>query len=114
MCTLALVSRVWPDTPLLIAANRDELLGRPAAPPGPLAVLPRRAFGPRDLQAGGTWLGLNDAGVFAGLTSRMGARHGGPRRSRGLLLLDALRADSASRAAEAARRACRPHLPSAS
>ncbi|MCK6526450.1 NRDE family protein [Myxococcota bacterium] len=69
MCTLALLHRVRDDLPLLVAANRDEFLARPAAPPG---VLDAEAglFGPRDLSAGGTWIAANRSGVLAGLTNR--------------------------------------------
>lgn len=90
MCTLLVAFRSWEDTPLLVAANRDERYDRPAAPParrddGPLPIL-----APTDLEAGGTWLGLNAAGVFAGITNRFGSRRDASRRSRGDLVLEAL------------------------
>ena len=85
-----------------MAANRDELLDRPSSPPVAWDGAQSGIFAPRDLQAGGTWLGLNAAGLFVGITNRMGARSGEPRRSRGLLVRDALRAASAAEAAETA------------
>lgn len=88
MCTLALVVAP-PGGVLQVAANRDESLARPAAMP---AVWPEGWLAPRDLQAGGTWLGLNPRGLFVGVTNRAGLTPVGGRKSRGLLVLDALRA----------------------
>lgn len=100
VCTLILFTRAFADTPLLVAANRDEKLDRPAGPPAITTRGGMRILCPRDLEAGGTWLGLNAAGVFVGITNRFG---GPPRpgvRSRGLLVLDALSHESARSAAE--------------
>ena len=102
MCTLVAATGLWPRTPLVIAANRDEFPDRPSAPPGPYRAGPLRAFAPCDLRAGGTWLGVNEAGVFAGITNRFGARRGGGTRSRGLLVRDALGCTAAEEAAAAA------------
>jgi uncharacterized protein with NRDE domain len=69
MCTLIALHRCVPGKPLVIAANRDEFLARPAEGP----ALRMRGSGPilapLDLEAGGTWLGLNARGVFVGLTN---------------------------------------------
>ena len=90
MCTLALYFQVFPDYPLVIAANRDESLSRPSTPP----LLLRKApwiFGGKDLLAGGTWLGINQSGLVAGLLNRHTPEPpDSRRRSRGLLCLDAL------------------------
>jgi uncharacterized protein with NRDE domain len=103
MCTLLVAHRLYPDYPLVVAANRDEKLDRPAGPPRGWTDLPLRVFAPEDLEAGGTWLGINEAGLFAGLTNRFA--HGPnpgqlapDRRSRGLLVLDALEEPSAAAA----------------
>ena len=100
MCTLIVFHRTHDSLPLVVAANRDERLDRPAAPPavrtdGPLAVL-----APKDLKDGGTWLGLNEKGVFAAITNRFGVAHDPSRRSRGLLVLDALEGTTAAGAFE--------------
>jgi uncharacterized protein with NRDE domain len=98
MCTLAIYFRVFRDYPVVLAANRDEYLARPAGAPQLLAEHPQ-VIGGKDLQAGGTWLGINQHGVIAGLLNRRAL--GGPdpaRRSRGLLCLDALRCSSADQA----------------
>jgi uncharacterized protein with NRDE domain len=99
MCTLILLHRCVDAAPLVIAANRDEYLDRPAAPPALLTVPGPPVAAPLDLRAGGTWLGLNGAGLFAALTNRATKRPDPTRRSRGLLVLDALTASSAAEAA---------------
>jgi uncharacterized protein with NRDE domain len=100
MCTLILLHRCVPGAPLVVAANRDENLERPAAPPALLTVEGPAVVAPLDLRAGGTWLGLNGAGLFAALTNRPTSRPDPTRRSRGLLVLDALTAASATAAAD--------------
>jgi hypothetical protein len=91
MCTLALVVPP-PGGALQVAANRDEWLKRPAAAP---AVWNEGWLAPKDLEAGGTWLGLNAQGLFVGVTNRAGIHRASDRRSRGLLVTDALRAADA-------------------
>ena len=92
MCTLILMDRVVSSFPVIVAANRDEFLARPAGPP----ALSQGFVAPRDLEAGGTWMGVNGAGVFVGLTNRPTADIRRDRRSRGLLVSDALAAGSAA------------------
>ena len=90
MCTLAAYVRCTPSLPLLVAANRDEFLDRPTADPQVLVVDPW-AFGGQDLSAGGTWFGVNGAGMVVGLLNRR--RPSGPDpglASRGLLALTML------------------------
>jgi uncharacterized protein with NRDE domain len=102
MCTLIALHRCYPSVHLLVAANRDEFLARPATGPRLHAWHGRRVIAPLDERAGGTWLGLNDTGVFVALTNRPTQRLDAGRRSRGLLVADALGQRSAARAAEAA------------
>src|SRR5215471_227882 len=52
MCTLAAFVRVFPGWPLVVAANRDEFLARPATPPVLLRDAPPRAVGGQDRSAG--------------------------------------------------------------
>jgi uncharacterized protein with NRDE domain len=93
MCTLTLGWRVFEDAPVAVAANRDERLGRPAEPPAVVDADP--AFlAPRDAEAGGTWIGYNEHGVFAAITNRWVDVPGGGERSRGLLVRDVLGAAS--------------------
>ena len=102
MCTLVLLRRPGAAWPLVLAANRDELASRPARPPG--RHWPDRAevVAGLDVQAGGSWLGLNDHGVVAGVLNRPGTL--GPaagKRSRGELVLEALDHADAAAAARA-------------
>jgi uncharacterized protein with NRDE domain len=101
VCTLAFAWREFEDAPLLVAANRDEALGRPAEPP---AVRPEHPgiLMPRDEEAGGTWMGITEDGLFVGITNRRADVEGD--RSRGLLVKDALGTDSASEAADIVER----------
>ena len=101
MCTLALYFQVFADYPIVVAANRDELLARPSDPPVQLGATPW-IWGGRDRIAGGTWLGINEYGLMAGLLNRQSPHPPDPtRRSRGLLCLDALQHASATQAANA-------------
>ena len=100
MCTLAIFFRTFADYPVIIAANRDEYLARPALPPTALLDEPR-VIGGKDLRASGTWLGINEHGLVAGLLNRRNGdtENNAGLRSRGLLCLDALRYSSAAEAA---------------
>lgn len=92
MCTLALYFKSFDDYRLVVAANRDEHYDRPSAPPALLNVDPAIVAG-RDLRAGGTWLGVNEHGLLAGILNRRGDREPEPwpgTRSRGLLCLNVL------------------------
>lgn len=99
MCTLILSTRVWQSVPLLVAANRDERLGRPSEPPTLHEEDGTQVLAPRDLEAGGTWLGINAAGLFVGITNRFAPKRS-DRRSRGQLVLDLLQEASPERAVE--------------
>ena len=83
--------------PLLVAANRDEQLDRPAEPP---QLRDGGVLAPRDLEAGGTWIGLNGRGLFAGITNRYGLPPNPALRWRGALVTRALEAATAVEAAE--------------
>jgi uncharacterized protein with NRDE domain len=58
-----------PDVPLVLAANRDELLDRPSEPPVQLQEDPP-LWGGRDLLAGGTWLAVDPGGRICAVTNR--------------------------------------------
>ncbi len=93
MCTLTLGWRVFDDAPVVVAANRDELMGRPSEPPAVTGTDPS-FLAPRDAEAGGTWIGYNEHGVLAAITNRWVDVPGGGERSRGLLVRDVLGAES--------------------
>lgn len=65
MCLITFAYRVHPDFPLILAANRDEFFARPTAPAHEWTDYPGLYAG-RDLQAGGTWMGLFDQGPGQG------------------------------------------------
>lgn len=98
MCTLAIYFQMTDDYPVVIAANRDEFLNRPALPPATLLEHPH-VVGGKDVRAGGTWLAINEYGLVAGLLNRRVEATPNPdARSRGLLTLDALRYRTAGEA----------------
>ena len=101
MCTLVILRRPDAQWPILIGANRDEMAGRPWK--SPARHWPDRAHVVAGLDelAGGSWLGINNVGVVAGILNRVGTLGPQPgKRSRGELVLEAL--DHAD-AVEAAR-----------
>lgn len=67
MCLIVFAYKVHPEFPLLVVGNRDEFHARPSDTmhwwPG------RGILAGRDLQAGGTWAGVNKAGRFAVVTN---------------------------------------------
>ncbi len=88
MCLLVVMSRLDPGAPLVIGANRDEQLVRPATAMTVLRDADPRILGGRDEEAGGTWLAVNEHGVVAGLTNRPSPEGRDPaKRSRGELPL---------------------------
>ena len=101
MCTVILAHRLFDQAPILFGANRDEQLARPSQPPALRRDGPIAAISPRDLQAGGTWLGLNARGVLVAITNRFGRPADPTRRSRGELVDRALAHPSAANAAVA-------------
>ncbi len=66
MCVVALAWAAHPDWLLVAAANRDEFHERPAAP---LLRWDDGILAGRDLRAGGTWLGVAEAGRLALVTN---------------------------------------------
>lgn len=95
MCTLTLV-REGPR--LLLTMNRDDAAARAEAPPSLQRRDGVRLIAPVDLQAGGTWIGVNEYGVAACLLNRYDAAPAG-HVSRGGIVFEALRASSAALAA---------------
>ncbi|MCB9666328.1 MAG: NRDE family protein [Alphaproteobacteria bacterium] len=88
MCLVLLRHDPRSPHPLVLAANRDELHARPAQPFHRWPDLPHVWAG-RDLQAGGTWLGLSSRGRLAAVTNLRGGPATAPR-SRGALVTDFL------------------------
>lgn len=68
MCLLLFAVNEHPEYPLVVAANRDEFYARPTAPAQVWEDEPGILAG-RDLQRGGTWLGVNRDGRWAAVTA---------------------------------------------
>lgn len=90
MCVIALAWNAHPRWRLLLVGNRDEAHARPSAPlvrwpdaPGILAG--------RDLEAGGTWMGVREPERAAVVTNVRDPHAAHDRASRGLLVSDFLR-----------------------
>ncbi|RUQ33591.1 MAG: NRDE family protein [Candidatus Competibacteraceae bacterium] len=93
MCLILLAYRCYPGLDLLVAANRDEFHNRPTAPLAFWDDAPQVLAG-RDLQQGGSWMGVTRTGRFAALTNYRDpnrVRHDAP--SRGQLVSDYLQGE---------------------
>lgn len=101
MCLLAVLYRLVPESPILVAANREEYYDRPSLPPSIQSGKPRVLCGV-DQRAGGTWLGVNQHGMFVGLCNRRGNADPIGARSRGLLAREVLRCTSARKGVDKA------------
>ena len=95
MCLILFAYRLTPGQPLIVAANRDEFYARPSAAAHWWEDAPGLLAG-RDLEAGGTWLGIEANGRFAALTNFTHPDRPPPPRSRGALVTDFLRGAEAS------------------
>ena len=94
MCLIVFAWRVLPEMPLLAAGNRDEFYVRPATPAGWWQDHPNIYAG-RDLQGGGTWMGITRDGRFAAITNiRAPSEMRTDRPSRGAIVRDYLAGDA--------------------
>ncbi|MGB5254760.1 MAG: NRDE family protein [Sedimenticolaceae bacterium] len=94
MCLILIAWRVHPRYPLIVAANRDEFYARPTLPaqrwPGASGMIAGK-----DLEAGGSWMGVDAAGRFAAVTNFRELEQGpADARSRGELVTDYLLGDA--------------------
>jgi uncharacterized protein with NRDE domain len=99
MCLLAIQYRVVSESPILVAANREEFFDRRSTAPAIQSGKPR-ILCPTDQRNGGTWLGVNQHGVFVGICNRRTMEPLGSNRSRGLLCKEALKSTSSHKALE--------------
>jgi uncharacterized protein with NRDE domain len=91
MCLILLAWHAHPVYPLVFAGNRDERYERPTAAADFWKDEPE-IFGGRDLELGGTWLGIHRSGRFAAITNyRDGPAKKPAPRSRGELTANFLR-----------------------
>ncbi|MEE8496049.1 MAG: NRDE family protein [Xanthomonadales bacterium] len=91
MCLILFAWQTHPRYALVVAANRDEFHSRPTAAADYWKESPQLLAG-RDLQAGGTWLGITRQGRFAAITNYREPQKKEPLReqSRGHLVRDFL------------------------
>jgi uncharacterized protein with NRDE domain len=68
MCLILFSYMKHPEYRLVLAANRDEFYERPTLPAG-FWEEDNNILAGRDLQAGGTWLGITRTGRFAAITN---------------------------------------------
>ena len=88
MCVAAIAWAAHPRWRMVAIGNRDEFHLRPTAP---LAEWENGVLAGRDLEAGGTWLGIHPAGRFALVTNLRTPGYPRPElASRGALVTDAL------------------------
>ncbi len=93
MCLFLCAYKSLPDYPLIIAANRDEFHARPASEAQYWNDKPSMLAG-KDLQAGGTWLGITKYGRIAAVTNYHEKKLDPlPPQSRGALVSDFLSSD---------------------
>jgi len=90
MCLIVFANNVHPKYKLIFAANRDEFYNRPSEQAEFWKEYPDLLAG-KDLQAGGTWMGITKQGKFAAITNfRDLKNHTNDAPSRGNLTLDFL------------------------
>ena len=84
MCLILIAWQVSSEYPLIVAANRDEFFKRPSNPIASWHDTPY-VFAGRDLEAGGTWLGITQTGRFSAVTNVRDPARAPGANSRGLL-----------------------------
>jgi len=90
MCTLTIVRE---QDRVLVTMNRDDAATRPEAPPNFWPNAEPSFVAPKDLLAGGTWIGVNARSIVACLLNRYDSAPNG-RTSRGSIVTEAMRAAS--------------------
>jgi uncharacterized protein with NRDE domain len=97
MCLILFAYRQHRDYPLILIANRDEYYARPTRDAHWWDEAP--VFAGRDLEAGGTWLGISRGGRFAAVTNvrEPGGMKPG-KKSRGALTQNFLSGDATPKA----------------
>ncbi len=92
MCLFAILYRTIPGCPVFVFANREESPERPSTSPAIVdSALPQgRWLGGRDEKAGGTWLGVNRAGLLVAVTNRPHKKKPVNPKSRGMLCRELL------------------------
>lgn len=93
MCLIVVAYKYHPEYPLILAGNRDEFHERPTQELHIWNEDPQILAG-KDLEAGGTWLGINQNGKFAALTNHRDLSNIKEHTlSRGNIVLDIIRSE---------------------
>ncbi|NWB91248.1 NRDE family protein [Pseudomonas agarici] len=95
MCLIVFAWRPGHAQPLIVAANRDEFYARPSLALAQWPQAPQVHAG-RDLEAGGTWLGVGVGQRFAALTNIRNPHQSPAHRSRGELVARFLMEETAA------------------
>lgn len=92
MCLTAIAIHAHPSLPFICLANRDEFHDRPTAPLHAWELEAGTLYAGKDLQSGGTWLGLGSNAEFALLTNVRNSTLNmpGTAPSRGALVVNAI------------------------
>jgi uncharacterized protein with NRDE domain len=94
MCTVVIAYQPQKEWSIIVAANRDERLDRKWESPGRHWLDNPQVIGGLDVLSKGTWLAINDNGIMACILNRQGTLGGLPgKKSRGQLVIDALKVD---------------------
>lgn len=103
MCTIVIARQPGANWPVVLGANRDENLTRPWLPPGRYWPENPGILAGLDVKDGGSWLGVNDANMLAVILNREEEpnKDDSELRSRGELVIEALRHNSPSRSVRA-------------
>jgi uncharacterized protein with NRDE domain len=101
MSLLAILYQLVPESPILVAANREEKFDRVCPAPSIQSGKPR-ILASIDQKTGGTCLGVNQAGMFCGLTRRRKLYVPANPKSRSVLCRDMLKTRSARQAVDLA------------
>ena len=101
MSLLAIVYHLVPEAPILVAYNREEPLDRSFPTPSIQSGKPR-ILASIDQHTGGTYLGMNQNGLFVGVIRRRRFDHPANMRSRGSLAREMLKCNSATQAVDLA------------
>lgn len=102
MCTLIISKQRSASWPVMLAFIRDEYISRPSLAPGRYWEDNPYIVAGQDLLGKGTWLGINDFGVFAAILDREGTLRNLQDRtskSRGEIVLNILKCHSITNAA---------------
>jgi len=98
MTTFVIASHHYDKSPLSVAANHDGIVDEGATTFGVLQNRSPCMVGPMDAKGSPPWMGVNEHGVFCGITNRMGGYPNKTLRTRGQIVFQALRCRTAKEA----------------